>query len=98
MTLVDGGTLIERARAGSYAIVAVNVSNLETTQGVLAAAEQALSPVLLQLSPGAIAYAGYRPLTRLVVDAAADAGGGGGVHPGHLRHLGVVRQALDAGF
>jgi ketose-bisphosphate aldolase len=98
MTLVDGGMLIERARAGSYAIVAVNVSNLETTQGVLAAAEQALSPVLLQLSPGAIAYAGYRPLTRLVFEAAADAGVEVGVHLDHCRDLSVVRQALDDGF
>src|SRR4051794_9131080 len=98
MTLVDGGTLIERARAGSYAIVAVNVSNLETTQGVLAAAEQAASPVLLQLSPGAIAYAGYRPLTRLVFGAAGDAAVEVGVHLDHCRDLAVVRRALDDGF
>ena len=50
---------------------AFNVSNLETTQAIIAAAEAAAAPVILQLSPGAIAYAGYRTLTRLVFDPRA---------------------------
>jgi ketose-bisphosphate aldolase len=98
MTLIDGGALVQRARARSYAVVAFNVSNLETTQGILLAAEAADAPVMLQLSPGALAYAGYVPLTRLVFGAAADAAIEVAVHLDHCRDLAVVRRALDDGF
>ena len=98
MALTDGGTLIDRARALSYAIVGFNVSNLETTQGILLAAEASHAPVLLQLSPGALAYAGYAALTRLVFAAAADASVEVGVHLDHCRDLAVVERALGDGF
>lgn len=98
MTLIDGGTLVERARAGSFAIAAFNASNLETTQGILRGAEETASPVILQLSPGALAYAGYLPLTRLVFAAAEDADVEVAVHLDHCRDLAVIERALGDGF
>lgn len=98
MTLIDGGTLVERARVGSFAIAAFNASNLETTQGILTGAEETASPVILQLSPGALAYAGYAPLTRLVFAAAEDATVEVAVHLDHCRDLAVIERALGDGF
>jgi fructose-bisphosphate aldolase class II len=98
MTLIDGGTLVERARAGSFAIAAFNASNLETTQGILRGAEATASPVILQLSPGALAYAGYPALTRLVFAAAEDAAVEVAVHLDHCRDLAVIERALGDGF
>ena len=59
MTRIPGRALLRAAHDQRFAVPAFNVSNLETIQGVLAAAEAAAAPVILQVSPGAIAYAGY---------------------------------------
>ena len=79
-------------------MAAFNVSNLETTQAIVSAAEGARAPVILQLSPGALAYAGYRPLTRLVMSAAEEARVDVTVHLDHCRDLDVVERALGDGF
>ncbi len=98
MTRLRGRALLRDAHAHGYAVPAFNVSNLETAQGVLAAAEAAAAPVILQLSPGAIAYAGYEPLRRLVMELAADAGVPVVVHLDHCREPAVVTRAIEDGF
>lgn len=90
--------LFAAAREGGYAIAAFNVSNLETAQAVLAAAEESSAPVILQVSPGAIAYAGYRPLTRLMMDLAGEALVPVVVHLDHCREPAVVERAIDDGY
>ena len=98
MTRIHGRAPYAAAHAERSAIVAFNVSNLETTQGVLAAAEAARSTVILQLSQGAIAYAGYRPLVRLVFDLADHATTEVIVHLDHCRDPEVVAKAIRDGF
>ena len=98
MTRIGGRTLLRDAHTHRYAIPAFNVSNLETTQAIIAAAEAAAAPVILQLSPGAIAYAGYRPLRRLVFDLAEDATVPIVVHLDHCRDTTVVERAIADGF
>ena len=98
MTRLPGRALLLDAHAHGFAVPAFNVSNLETIQGVLAAAELAAAPVILQLSPGAIAYAGYAPLTRLVMDLAGAAAVPVVVHLDHCREPDVVARAVDDGF
>lgn len=63
--LVTLNKLLPRARARTYAIGAFNVSNLETVQGVIAAAASLRAPVILQVSEGALAYAGMEYLAAL---------------------------------
>ena len=98
MTRIHGRALFAAARAQRFAVPAFNVSNLETTQGVLAAAEAAGAPVILQISPGAIAYAGYRTLTRLVFELADDAAVEVVVHLDHCRDPEVVERAIADGY
>ncbi|MEX2184919.1 MAG: class II fructose-bisphosphate aldolase [Chloroflexota bacterium] len=98
MTRIHGRALVAEAHALRFAVPAFNVSNLETTQGVIAAAEQAHGPVVLQVSPGAIAYAGYRALTRLVMDLADHAAVPVVVHLDHCRDPEVVERAIRDGY
>jgi fructose-bisphosphate aldolase, class II len=98
MRSVEARSLLAAAREGRYALAAFNVANLETTQAVLAAAEASKAPVMLQLSPGAIAYAGYATLRRLVADLADAASVPVLMHLDHARDPDAVARALDDGF
>lgn len=90
--------LFVAAQQGRFALAAFNVANLETTQAVIAAAEASAAPVVLQISPGAIAYAGYEAVTRLVMDHAYVAAVPVVVHLDHCREPGVVERALADGY
>ena len=94
----DSGPLLAAAQTDGYALPAFNVNNLETVQGIVAAAEAAASPVILQISPGAIVYAGYETIRDLAFDAATAASVPVIVHLDHCRDPFVVRRALADGF
>jgi fructose-bisphosphate aldolase class II len=98
MTVVRGPAMVARAALEGYAVPAFNVVNLETTQAVLAAAETERAPVIAQLSPGAISYAGYVALVRLVFDLADRAAVPVLVHLDHCTDPQVVAQAIEDGF
>lgn len=98
MTRVKGGDLIQQAYSGQFAIPAFNISNMETGQGVLTAAEESRAPVFIQLSPGAIAYAGYETLSTLAFELAERASVPVIVHLDHCRDVEVVERALADGF
>ena len=98
MTRIPGRALMQAAHDQRFAVPAFNVSNLETIQGVLAAAEAAEAPVILQVSPGAIAYAGYGTLTRLAFALAEDAATDVVVHLDHCRDPEVVERAIADGY
>jgi ketose-bisphosphate aldolase len=94
----DAPGLLAAAVAGRYALPAFNVNNLETIQGIVAAAEAAGSPVILQISPGAIAYAGYDTNRDLAFAAATRSSAAVLVHLDHCRDPEVVERALADGF
>ena len=54
--LVSATEMINKAHEGHYAIGAFNINNLEWTKAILAAAEEAKSPVMLGVSEGAAKY------------------------------------------
>ena len=56
MVLVSAKEMIEKAHEGHYAIGAFNINNMEWTKAILAACQQANSPVILQVSEGAAQY------------------------------------------
>ncbi len=70
MPLVTSKELLQRAQAEGYAIGAFNANNMECVQAVIETAEEEQSPVILQVSQGAIAYAGLEFATMLVKTAA----------------------------
>ena len=66
MPLVTTTEMFKKAYAGGYAIGAFNVNNMEIVQGITEACNETKSPVILQVSKGARAYANHTYLTKLV--------------------------------
>ena len=66
MALVNSKKMFEQAAKGGYAIGAFNVNNMEIVQGITEACKETNSPVILQVSKGARAYANHTYLVKLV--------------------------------
>ena len=66
MPLVTTTEMFKKAYAGGYAIGAFNVNNMEIVQGITEACSEQKSPVILQVSKGARAYANHTYLVKLV--------------------------------
>ena len=66
MPLVTSTEMFKKAYAGGYAIGAFNVNNMEIVQGITEACSEQKSPVILQVSKGARAYANHTYLVKLV--------------------------------
>lgn len=66
MPLVSMRQLLDEAAAGGYGVGAFNVNNMEQIQGIMEAARETCSPVIVQASRGARSYAGDRFLVHLM--------------------------------
>ena len=58
--LVTTEEMFKKAMEGKYAIGAFNINDMEIIQGIMDAAKEAKSPVILQVSSSAIKYARMR--------------------------------------
>ena len=72
MPLVSMRQLLDEAAAGGYGVGAFNVNNMEQIQGIMEAARETASPVIVQASRGARSYAGDRFLYHLMLAAAEE--------------------------
>uniref|UniRef100_UPI00402ACBAA class II fructose-bisphosphate aldolase n=1 Tax=Veillonella magna TaxID=464322 RepID=UPI00402ACBAA len=72
MPLVSTKEMFEKAYKGGYAIGAFNVNNMEIVQGIVDAAKEEQSPLILQVSAGARKYAKHIYLIKLVDAALAE--------------------------
>ena len=69
MVLTNGNEIFNNARKGKYAVGAFNINDLEWTRGILAAAQETQTPILVQTSMGAAKYmGGYELCLHLVQD------------------------------
>ena len=67
MALVSAKEMLEKAKAGHYAVGQFNINNLEWTKAILLTAEECKSPVILGVSEGAGKYmAGYKTVVGMV--------------------------------
>lgn len=65
--LVSAKAMLDKAKAGHYAVGAFNINNLEWTKAILTAAQECHSPVILNVSEGAGKYmTGYRTVVGMV--------------------------------
>ena len=74
MALVTTKEMFKKAYEGMYAIGAFNINNMEILQGVVNSAKAANSAVILQVSAGALKYAGPKYLKAMVDAAINDTG------------------------
>ncbi len=65
--LVSAKEMLEKAKAGHYAVGQFNINNLEWTKSILLTAEELQSPVILGVSEGAGKYmTGYKTVSAMV--------------------------------
>ena len=69
MPLATLRQVLDEAAKGGYGVGAFNVNNLEQVQGIVEAAVETSSPVIMQASRGAISYAGPNFLRHLIIAA-----------------------------
>ena len=71
MPLVTSKEILQRALAEHFAVGAFNANNMEQVQAIVEAAQEERAPVILQVSQGAIRYAGLTFAAGMVKIAAS---------------------------
>ena len=100
MPLVTTGELVTHAAEARSAVAAFNIITLEHIEAVIAGAESAEAPVVLQVSENAVKFRHGRllPLARAAGAAAERAAVPVALHLDHVQSDGLLRQAQAAGF
>jgi fructose-bisphosphate aldolase class II len=90
--------LMVPARKNGYAVGAFNVQNLESMQAVAEAAAEEKSPVILQITPSVIKYAGLPYISGLVKTAAQLSPVPLTMHLDHGEDFDTASKCVEAGF
>ena len=99
MTLTPTRTILADAYAAGRGVGAFNVVHLETAQALVAAAQEAGRPVILQLSENCIRYHGaFEPIAGATLAIAAESSSSVAVHLDHAEDPELAYQAIDRGF
>jgi fructose-bisphosphate aldolase class II len=99
MPLVSLRQVLDHAAENAYGVPAFNVNNLEQIQAIMEAAQETQSPVILQASAGARAYAGEAYLRHMVLAAVESHPDLPVVlHQDHGASPAVCLQSIRAGF
>ena len=98
MPLVTSKEMLIKATNEGYAVGAFNANNMEFVQAVIEMADEMKSPVILQISQGAIKYAGLEFATSLVRIAAELASVPVALHLDHGTDFEQNVLCLRAGF
>lgn len=95
--LVTGKEILDAARAGGYGVAAFNTNNMEITQAIIHTAEKLQSPVIVQMSEGAIKYGG-QDLANIVKDMGTRARIPVALHLDHGSSYASAMKAISMGF
>lgn len=98
MALITSKEMFKKAYEGGYAIGGFNVNNMEIIQGIVEAAKEERSAIILQVSAGARKYANSIYLKKLVEAAVADSDLDIVLHLDHGDNFEICKQCVDDGF
>lgn len=98
MPLVPSQEILRAAYEGHFAVGAFNANNMEQIQGIVDAAVEERAPVILQVSQGAIRYAGLEFAAAMVRTAAEQADVPVVLHLDHGTDFDQNIRCLRAGF
>jgi fructose-bisphosphate aldolase class II len=100
VSLAATGDLVTAAAEARTAVAAFNIITLEHVEAVIAGAESAAAPVVLQVSENAVKfrYGRLLPLARAAAAAAERASVPVALHLDHVQSDDLLRQASGAGF
>lgn len=90
--------MFKKANEGNYAIGAFNVNDMEILQGIVWAAKELKSPVIIQASGSAIKYAGPIYLRKLLEAAVEDTNLPIALHLDHGDSFETCKACIDNGF
>lgn len=98
MPLVTTKEMFEKSMKEHFAIGAFNINNMEIIQGIVDAAEENHSPVILQVSSSAIKYARMPYLKKMVEAAVETTDIPIALHLDHGPDFETCKECVDAGF
>lgn len=98
MALVTTKEMFRKAYEGKYSIGAFNINNMEIIQAVVNACKVKNSAVILQVSTGALKYAGPDYLLGMVNAAVKETGIDVALHLDHGPDFATIKKVIDAGF
>ncbi len=99
MALVTTTEMFKKAYNGGYAVGAFNVNNMEIVQAITEACKEEKSPVILQVSKGARAYANHTYLVKLVEAAVIECPEIPiALHLDHGDSFETCKSCIDGGF
>ena len=98
MAIITSKEMMLEAYKEKYAVGAFNVNNMEIIQGIMDAALQEKSPLILQVSAGARKYAKPIYLVKLVEAAMLDTGLDIVLHLDHGEDFDICKACVDDGF
>lgn len=100
MSIVPTGELVAQAVAARHGIAAFNVITLEHAEAIVAGAEQAQRPVILQISENAVKFHHGRlgPIAAAAAAVAREATVPCALHLDHVESVELLKQAPEHGF
>ncbi len=98
MALVNMMTLMEQAKARGEGVGSFSVYNLATLRGVIRAAEESKTPVIIQIAEKRFHSAPLPYVGAMLMNAARKSSVDIAVHLDHAESFGAVQEALDMGF
>ena len=98
MPLVTTKEMFDKSMKEHFAIGAFNVNNMEIMQGIVDAAKNQNSPVILQASSGAIKYARIGYLMKMVEAAVEETNIPIAIHLDHGPDFETCKMCIDSGF
>ena len=98
MSIVTNKELLERAKAGHYAVAAFNTNNLEYSQAILTAAQELRSPVIVSAAKSEIDYMDGHVFVAMVRAMATKLSIPVGIHLDHGPSFEEIIRCLSYGF
>ena len=98
MPLVNMRSLLAGAQKSNRAVGAFNVGNMEMVLGVIRAAEQTGTPVIMQIAEGRLPFSPLEILGPSMIAAAKMSSAPVAVHLDHGKTLHTIQLALELGF
>ena len=98
MPLVNMKDLLLKAQKGSYAVGSFSIANMEMILGVVKAAEELKSPIILQIAEVRLNHSPLSVIGPAMLAAAKNSKVPVAVHLDHGTTLECIKQALELGF
>ena len=98
MSFVTTREMLKQAQENHYAIGAFNAENMEMIQAIIAAAEEAKSPVIVQTTSGTLKYAPPAAVAGMTSRMARDAKAPVALHLDHGNCYEIAEQCVREGY